>query len=239
MNHPDPEDLVTFALGEPTDARISHHVTECATCGAEVDRLHEVVAATTRLGHEAVVLERPPDRVWSAILSDVHEEPARTTTAPVAPRPRRRRVLVGALAGFAVGVAITVALVLLLGRDDAEQPPPEAGRTVATGVVRPFEGNGTTSGSVTVVEKNDQRSMQIRLNHTASTDTDFVQAWLLDPSNNHMIALGLMGERSETFSIPEGVDLAAYSSVDISLEPFDGDPQHSATSLARGPLTPQ
>ena len=34
----------------------------------------------------------------------------------------------------------------------------------------------------------------------------------------------------------EGLDLAGYPIVDISLEPLDGDPVHSKVSLARGEL---
>jgi hypothetical protein len=36
--------------------------------------------------------------------------------------------------------------------------------------------------------------------------------------------------------IPESVDLARYSVVDISAEPVDGDPTHSGDSIVRGAL---
>ena len=52
-----------------------------------------------------------------------------------------------------------------------------------------------------------------------------------------MIAIGVMDQDSESFPIPASVDLDTYTSVDISLEPLDGNPAHSATSLARGELT--
>lgn len=145
--------------------------------------------------------------------------------------------------GFAAGVAATVVVLLTLGslalgRDDPPaQPPQDTGRVIAAGAVRPFGTDRTTTGSATVVELHDTRSMRIRLDGAPRTASTFVQAWLLDPRNNDMIALGVMGGSTETFSLPKGVDLEDYSSVDISLEPFDGDPQHSAVSLARGALT--
>jgi anti-sigma-K factor RskA len=233
MKHPDQEELVTFALGEPTDATLAAHVSDCDACTREVERLHDVVAATTRLGGEQIVLERPPDHVWSAILDSTLAEPAPT---PSVVPPRRRRVVGAALAGLAVGVAATLAVVLVVDRDDPA-PTPAATRTIASGQVSPLAASSSTSGSVTVVQHDGQRSMRIALKSAPSTSTEFVEAWLLDPSNNDMIALGLMAGDTETFPLPDGVDLSAYSSVDISLEPFDGDPQHSATSLARGPIT--
>jgi hypothetical protein len=38
------------------------------------------------------------------------------------------------------------------------------------------------------------------------------------------------------FVIPTGLDLAEYPIVDVSREPFDGDPAHSSDSIARGTL---
>ena len=37
-----------------------------------------------------------------------------------------------------------------------------------------------------------------------------------------------------TFTVPPSLNLARYSQVDVSREPFDGDPAHSSVSLARG-----
>lgn len=240
MKHPDQEELAAYALGEPTDAAIPSHLSRCATCSSGVQRLRDLVATTTRLGGDRVVLERPPDHVWSAILAETRQPLAAEAPARPAVRPRRRRLLLGSVVGFAVGVAATVAGTLLIGNVFTSRPAPEVRRTIAQGSVRPFEASGTTSGSVTVLQDQDRRrSMRIRLNRTPQTDSDFVQAWLLDPQNNDMIALGVMGGRTETFPLPEGVDLGAYSSVDISLEPFDGDPLHSAVSLARGAITPR
>jgi len=41
---------------------------------------------------------------------------------------------------------------------------------------------------------------------------------------------------SSSFPLPPGVSLADYPVVDISLEAYDGDPTHSAISVARGTL---
>lgn len=235
MNHPDGQELAAFALDEPIDSPTLDHVSGCIDCEHEVGRLHDVVAAATRLGGEPVVLEPPPAHVWTAILAQTTEPQRRS--APGVDVSKRRRRVTGGVVGFALGVAATVALAVVINQDGATpRPVPEAGRTIAIGVVRPLDSASATRGALAVVRSRGQRSLRIRLNQTTSSDSDFVQAWLLDPRTNDMIALGVMGSRTETFPLSEGVDLSAYSAVDISLEPFDGDPQHSAISLARGSL---
>ncbi len=237
MRHPDPEELASLALGDPTDAAIPTHVSRCGTCDHEVQQLRDVVSLSARLGGEHLVLERPPDRVWSAILAETRQ-PLLPSDAPRPAVPPRWRHLAGVVAGFAVGVAATLAGVLVIGNATASQPVRDERRTIAQGVVSPYAPSSSTSGSVTVLQGRDQRrSMRIELNRAPRTSSEFVEAWLLDPRNNDMISLGVMGGRTQTFPLPEGVDLKAYTSVDISLEPFDGDPQHSATSLARGAIT--
>ena len=54
-----------------------------------------------------------------------------------------------------------------------------------------------------------------------------------------MVSLGVLGHQAGTFVLPTGLDLAQYPIVDISHEPYDGDPAHSAESIARGVLTLQ
>ena len=187
MTHPEEESLVELALGEPVDATVSEHVEGCVACRASVDRTHDVIAATTRLGGEQLVLERPPAHVWDAIQGG--------------------------------GTA-----------------PPARERTVAVGTVRPFAPASTTKGLTRVVQDGSARSLRVDLTSPPRTDGAFVQAWLLDPRTNHMIALGVMDRRSERFAIPAQVDLRTYDKVDLSLEPYDGNPAHSAVSLARGSL---
>jgi hypothetical protein len=37
--------------------------------------------------------------------------------------------------------------------------------------------------------------------------------------------------------VPDGLDLTRYSLVDVSIEPYDGDPVHSRDSVVQGQLT--
>ncbi len=61
----------------------------------------------------------------------------------------------------------------------------------------------------------------------------FYYAWLLDPSTNKMLPVGVVDATgSSTFDL--GGDLVKrYTAVDISLQADDGDPQHSPVSVLR------
>ena len=65
----------------------------------------------------------------------------------------------------------------------------------------------------------------------------FYEVWLLSPDTNGLVALGVLGPADQgTFEVPQGLDLSRYSVVDVSREPFDGNPAHSADSIVRGTL---
>jgi len=54
---------------------------------------------------------------------------------------------------------------------------------------------------------------------------------------SELISLGILSGTSGTFTIPDGLDLGTFDLVDVSEEPFDGDPQHSGDSIVRGSLS--
>lgn len=250
MSHPDEEELVALAMGEPPDAELQQHVAGCARCRDEVASTTSVLRSFDRLGGQAPVLERPHPRVWEAITAELasgvdggggeddgdHGEVASASHRPghradVVPIRSRRRLVVGALAGFAVGVAATVAVVALV---DGPDPAPAEPVPVATGQLRPLDGQ-SARGSARLYDGAGVRRLHIDLSDVGDGD-GFVEAWLFKPGTTQMVSLGVLDQGSQSFAIPAGLDLAAYRAVDISLEPFDGDPAHSATSLARGKL---
>jgi anti-sigma-K factor RskA len=52
-----------------------------------------------------------------------------------------------------------------------------------------------------------------------------------------MVSLGVLDPRAGgTFQIPAGATTQGYRIVDISLEPDDGNPEHSHDSIIRGTL---
>ena len=65
----------------------------------------------------------------------------------------------------------------------------------------------------------------------------FYEVWLVDLDAGRLLPLGALDDTgSGRLTVAEGVRLADYPEVDISLEPDDGDPGHSGDSVLRGAL---
>jgi hypothetical protein len=66
----------------------------------------------------------------------------------------------------------------------------------------------------------------------------FYEVWLMDPKTQGLISIGNVpgGAESTSIRLPAGVKLDQFSVVDISDEPFDGNPAHSSVSVLRGQL---
>jgi hypothetical protein len=72
-------------------------------------------------------------------------------------------------------------------------------------------------------------------------DGAFYELWLLDLDGDELRALHSLGRLGiaddGTFVVPDDVDLDRFDVVDISIEPDDGNPDHSGQSILRGGLT--
>ena len=66
----------------------------------------------------------------------------------------------------------------------------------------------------------------------------FYEVWLLNSSADKLISLGTLGaDDVGSFPVPGDLDVATFPVVDVSREPLDGDPSHSADSVVRGTLS--
>ena len=62
----------------------------------------------------------------------------------------------------------------------------------------------------------------------------FYQVWLLNTGTNAMLPVGVLPDAGRgQYSLP-AAQAAGYNAIDISLEPDDNDPAHSADSVLRG-----
>jgi len=59
------------------------------------------------------------------------------------------------------------------------------------------------------------------------------EVWLFG-GDGRMVSLGTLNDRWGSFTVPQGINPAEYSVVDISDEAPDGNPAHSGVSLIRG-----
>lgn len=234
MRHIDPELLALLALGENAgDARDRDHLAACESCRDELENLaHAAEVGRSTLG--AGDLLEPNPRVWSAITDEIArlESAVEPTLAPVTALPQRRR--------WVLPVAAAAAGVIVLGLGvggvwSALQPTPAT--VLASASLDAFPDWAGASGEAVVQETAEgTRVIDVSL-ALPGTGEGYREVWLINSETLQLVSLGIVEGESGTFTIPAGLDLSSYNLVDISKEPFDGDPTHSGDSIVRGQLS--
>lgn len=200
-------------------------------------------------------LERPGPGVWQAIaleagvpMGDIESEPALADAGKfeegLAARAREKRSAArrtkqsssasrgwGKSVAIGFGIAAAVMLVafplaaVFFGGDSAT-------RNVTLEPVGEYTTRGSAeveSGELTLVVDDLE----------GAPDDAFYEVWLLEMEDGEILGLESLGryDGEQSLSIPDDVDIDRYSTVDVSLEPDDGDPDHSGDSLMRGELS--
>ncbi len=79
-----------------------------------------------------------------------------------------------------------------------------------------------------------QRSLDIKVEGLPKT-SGYFEVWLMDRSHRKLISMGVLGaDGHAVLPVPENVDLTEYSIVDVSVQEFNGSPEHSGNSVVRG-----
>ena len=139
--------------------------------------------------------------------------------------PRRYLVAAGALALAACATGVVV----LAGGTPARGPV----LSDASSPLAPV-GPVAASGRVVLAAEPDGRSLLVDTTGLPEPD-GFYEVWLLDLDRGGLVPLGALDESgSGWLTVPEGVRIADYPTVDVSVEPHDGDPGHSGDSVLRG-----
>ena len=181
--------------------------------------------AIRRAIDDPVPLESPPDGLWDSISARSQLEEADNVTRLAS----RRRV-----AGWALGAAAAVIVVVALVVGIAVTRDGDSGTVVATAQLDLIEGPAT--GSAELVDVDGTTRLVVELD-AQEPDDGFLEVWLLDPDVSRLHSLGPV--RSDgTYEIPSGLVVAEVPVVDVSVESFDGDPGHSGNSVLRGVLQP-
>lgn len=172
-------------------------------------------------------LETPPAGIWDSIEARLAPEPAASSGDVVSlDRARaQRRWLVGVAA--AAVAAVVIAVVGIAVTDD--EP---AGREVATVMLDPLAGAG--SGNAVLVDDDGRLVLDVAIDGVDPAG-GYLEVWLLDPAVTELVSLGPARDDGR-YEIPAGLDVAVVPVVDVSIEPFDGDPGHSGASVLRGIL---
>ena len=230
MTHPEPEILLS-SVGGSLDHETERHVATCPRCRADLDAMTRVRAAGARLASDPSLgtLTAPPPAVWEGLQRELQEPAVPASVAPLpspSRRPRNRPTWLVVAASVAAGAVLGGSAVALAGRDDATPP------AVRTSTLEPLDGH-VTSGTLAMTGPPSSESLSVEL-RDADPGDGFLEVWLLDAKTGGMVSLGVLDGDRGSYAVPPGLDLAAYDQVDVSREPFDGDPAHSKVSLARG-----
>lgn len=167
--------------------------------------------------------------------------PRRVPDELAARRRRRAGVGVRALIGVAAAALIVGALGGVVGSRLLDKAPsvatPTPGTTqqilaqVSLANIQPQLTHAT--GSASVVRTTAGQRLVLNVSQLAPMPGHFYDVWLIDPKIKKMVSLGILDGSTGQFVIPEGVDVAAYPIVDISVQQ-PGDPKHSGDSVLRG-----
>ncbi|MGW6274422.1 anti-sigma factor [Streptomyces sp. NPDC055060] len=255
MKHTDEETLALMALGEQPSDPDHLHLSTCPQCRRELQSLRRVVAAARTTAAEKQNLLVPPAELWTDIANALDIAPQPSTAAAdetagpaddrVAPadtsasqtRPRRAFMLrVRRISRLSVTVAACAAL---LGA--------AAGSAVTWWATRPETSTATADGqklrSLTPASRGyasltgdrGHRTLAIQVKGLPSTKGYF-EVWLMDRSHTKLVSMGVLNaDGRATLPVPANVDLSEYSVVDVSVQPFNGKPDHSGRSIVRGP----
>ena len=148
---------------------------------------------------------------------------------PLAAARHRRR---GAwLAAAAAAVVVAGAGTWATLRAVEPDPGPEV---VASAELSPLPAYSDTGSAV--IDRLPDGRRELVVTSTGDDAQGYREVWLLAPDATSMVSLGTMEGTEAHFELPADLDLSRYPVVDVSDEPYDGDPAHSGDSILRGEL---
>ncbi|CAN7475862.1 anti-sigma factor [Arthrobacter sp. LjRoot78] len=150
----------------------------------------------------------------------------------------RRWVAMAAAAGIVVGAAAVWAGYNVLGQGPQAGPSPSPTApqpvVIAQAPLQPLA--SYTSTGKALVEELPDGTRQLVVQLSDGQISGFREVWVISPDLSKLVSLGVLDGEPGVFALPAGLDLAEYPIVDVSNEPFDGNPAHSSDSIARGEL---
>jgi hypothetical protein len=192
---------------------------------AEAERLRPIVTRLESLERD----EWDPPEAPALVLRD-RREPER------APRRRRRVLTLRPLA--AAGLALLLlAIGVGAGRLLGEGGGPEPGRVLALDPVEPA--GGAAHGTATILAHGGRARFVVR-GLKPSANGGFYELWLMNSADD-LVSLGsfrVPASGKAVVTVPLPADPDGFTALDISAEPADGNPAHSASSVLRAPLKP-
>lgn len=242
MTHLDPDRLADRALGtdDPLTAAEQNHLAGCAECRdelAELSRIAELGRNPERVAHQLV----PTEAMWQSIQVQLATETPATTEAAAEPAPSsptvtelprrtprpRSWLLVAAAAvvGLIIGVGVTTVAV----RDRVE--------VTSSTALEALPGQ-TGRGTAELVNDRGRPELRVQIDAPPTPDR-YREVWLINTDGQRMYPLGVLPDDGRaTYPLPPALagQLQGFNIVDVSIEPYDGNPAHSRESQVRGVL---
>lgn len=230
-------DELLAALAADPDHRLApderRHLGSCASCIDELGALSDLVRDVRSV--RSADLRPPRPEVWAGVERELEADEA---VAPGRPRHAARRralVAVAAVSGLVVGIGGTLGVLAIR---PTSSPVAERPALLASTALAPLPGE-SGEGTAELVRDHDVLQLHVHASLGTTPSRDFHEVWLINGDGRRMYALGVLpasGDASYALPAPMDERLDGYQTVDISLEPDDGDAAHSQQSLVRGRL---
>lgn len=99
--------------------------------------------------------------------------------------------------------------------------------------------SSTVGDALATVSSVDGRTMlRIDARDLPDVADGYAQVWMLDETLERYVSVGILDAETTELWLPRTLDLTAYPMIEVSQEPFDGDPAHSGRTLWRGQVPP-
>jgi hypothetical protein len=240
MTHLNPDRLADRALGtdDPLTAAEEKHLDSCAECRDELAELSRIAELGQNPEHIAPQLV-PTEAMWQSIQVQLASQtPATTEAAPEpapssptvtelprrTPRPRSwLLVAAAAVVGLIIGVGVTTVAV----RDRVE--------VTSSTALEALPGQ-TGQGTAELVSDRGRPELRVQIDAPPTPDR-YREVWLINTDGQRMYTLGVLPDDGTASYPPElAGQLQGFTIVDVSIEPYDGNPAHSRESQVRGSL---
>lgn len=236
MNDNSRQRVVAYLLGELDDAAILQFETDREAdpeLGRLVDELGPVVSR----------LENMPEEAWDESVSPppLVMPGVAPSSAPLTPReaPARRRFRIGLprLAGALAAAAVLLGTGIAIGTQIDGSGGTGSGTPEQTFALQTVgEAPAGASGQV-VLTSSTGDAAQLDVSGLKPTGAgEFYELWLLG-ENDELVALGTFRvepDGASKIEVPLPVNPDKYQYFDVSIQPDNGDPNHSGRSVLRG-----
>jgi anti-sigma-K factor RskA len=244
MAHLSPDRLADSALGidDPLTAAEQDHLASCPECRnefVELSRIAHLGRQPERVAPQLV----PTDAIWQSIQGQLASQAtAPATTEPsaepppsaptIAELPRRTPrlrswflVAAAAVFGLIIGAGITTVAV----RDRVE---------VTSSIPLEALPGQTGRGTAELIRERGRPELRVQIDAPPTRDR-YREVWLINTDGQRMYPLGVLPDDGRaTYPLPPALagQLQGFNIVDVSIEPYDGNPAHSHESQVRGVL---